>query len=380
MIPNQPAATLDLDAKLKMDLLYKLSKKISSTQDSSALLEQIIRMTQKTLGASAASILLFKDNEQELYFEAASGPAEKSLKSVIIDTQYSIAGHVARTGKPLIVNNVTRNPNFHAGIDKLTGFVTNSLICAPLMVQQKIIGVLEVLNKLDGSDFTDSDLEALVAVGVTSAMAIENDRLRQSVLSNYKNTLITLIELIDAKDPYTKGHSQRVKELTLLACSSLSFSPSELDIIEYASLLHDIGKISIDSQILNKPGELTTLEWSIVKKHPSIGANLLKKIPLLEKAGDAVLYHHEKYDGSGYPHGLKGDAIPLAARIISVADAFDTMTTSRSYRQALSLEDSVQEIKKKTGTHFCPVAVQAFISGLKRQAPGVTANQSRVQN
>ena len=364
MATTESTSSFKLETKAKLDLIYKVSKKIGSIPRMAQLLEQIIEMTQKALHASAASILLIHNNEHELFFETASGPVEKVLRYVKVNTQNSIAGQVLRTGKPVIVNDVNKNRNFLRNIDEFTGFITKSLICVPLVTYHKTIGVLEVLNKLDGSDFDESDMHVVVPVATTAAMAIENTRLHQTILDAYKNTIVTLAETIDAKDPYTRGHSQRVMKLTLLAGSSLLLSAEEIETLEYASILHDIGKIVIDSQILNKPDSLTPSEWNIMREHPAIGANLLKKIPFLEKASKLVLHHHERYDGTGYPDRLKGEEIPLGARLIAVADAFDTITTSRSYRAALDIEYAARELKNSADTQFCPVAVKALISGL----------------
>jgi putative nucleotidyltransferase with HDIG domain len=356
---------LELDTKAKLELLYKVSEKIGSVPRMERLLQQIIEMTQKALHASAASILLFHHNTQELFFESASGPVEKELKHVKVNTKNSIAGQVLRTGRPLIVNDVNKNKNFLKVVDDFTGFVTRSIICVPLVTYHKTIGVLEVLNKLDGSNFDESDMLVLVPVAVTAAMAIENTRLHQTVLVAYKNTIATLAGAIDAKDPYTCGHSQRVTQLALLTGPSLLDSAEEMETLEYASILHDIGKIVVDSRILNKPDDLTPSEWNIIREHAATGANLLNKIPFLEKASQLVRYHHERYDGKGYPEGLAGEEIPVGARIIAVADAFDTMTTSRPYGRALSAECALKEIKKGAGSQFCPVAVKAFISSYR---------------
>ena len=293
--------TIEFDATTKLDLIYQLSKKIGSVPELPLLLEQIIEMTQKTLRASAASILLFRENGQDLYFEAATGPVGKEIKSVKINAQNSIAGQVIQTGKPVIVNNVKDSPYFGGSTDETTGFITKSLICAPLVTRQKTIGVLEVLNKLDGTDFNESDTLLLVTVAVTAAMAIENTRLHQTLLDAYENTVLTLVEIIDAKDPYTRGHSQRVMQYSLFAAPALSLSPEKTELLKYAGIFHDVGKIAVDSQILNKPGRLTASEWNIIKEHPAIGANIVKKIPFLEKASQIVLHHHEWYNGAGYP-------------------------------------------------------------------------------
>jgi len=354
--------------KARLELVYEVSKKVGSVPRMTQMLEQVIKMTQQTLNASAASILLFRDSDQELYFEVASGPVGKVLRQVKLNTQYGIAGQVARTGKPLIVNDVSRSANFHKMIDDTTGFATKSLVCAPLIVHRKILGVIEVLNKRDGSEFGEQDLEAVVSVATTAAMAIENTRLHQTVLEAYKNTITALAAAIDAKDPYTCGHSQRVKEYSLLAGTYLSFSAEELETLEYAGILHDVGKIAIDSQILNKPGPLTSSEWKIMREHSIIGADLLMEIPFLEKASELVLCHHERYDGKGYPNGAKGEDIPLGARLIAVADAFDTITTDRAYRPAMSVDAAVKELHNCAGSQFCPVAVKAFISGLHLNA------------
>src|SRR4030042_1947031 len=200
------------DNKERLGLNYEVNRKIGSLTGLPQILEQIIRMTQLTLDAAAASILLFRNSDQELYFEAASGPVGKALRQVKLNTQYGIAGQVARTGKPLIVNDVSRSTNFHKMIADTTGFSTKSLVCAPLSVNHKILGVIEVLNKQDGSMFGEPDLEAVVSVATTAALAIENTRLHNTVLEAYKNTITALAVAIDAKAPYTRGHSQRVME------------------------------------------------------------------------------------------------------------------------------------------------------------------------
>ena len=343
---------------------YRIPRKAVGVSPMTQLLEHIIQMTQRTLNVSAASILLFRDNDYELFFEAVSGPVGRALKKVKLDTQYGIAGQVARTGKPLIVNDVSRSESFHKSIDNTTGFSTKSLICAPLTANSQILGVIEVLNKLDGSDFNELDLEAVVSVAVTSALAIENTRLHQVISDAYKITISVMADAVDAKDPHTRGHSRRVMEYALLVGKSLSMSDEELEAIEYAGILHDIGKMAIDTRILQKPGELTPEEWEIIREHPVIGADILKEVPFLEKAGELVMCHHERYDGKGYPAGLKGEDIPFGARLLAVANAFDAMTTSRAYRVATSVEQGIRELKDRSGSQFCPVAVGAFISSL----------------
>jgi HD-GYP domain-containing protein (c-di-GMP phosphodiesterase class II) len=359
------AGSMEEENNTRLETIFELNRRERSLTRIPQMLEQVIKMTQQTLNASAASILLFRDNNQELYFEAASGPVGKALHQVKLDTQYGIAGQVARTGKPLIVNDVSRSTNFHKMIDDTTGFTTKSLVCAPLSVNNQILGVMEVLNKRDGTIFGEQDLDALVSVAAMTAMAIENTRTHQTILEAYKKTIKAMAAAIDAKDKFTKGHSLRVMEYIVKAGAVLCLGAEELELLEYAGMMHDIGKIAIDSSILNKPGPLTPAEWEIIHKHPETGADLCMEIPFLEKASEIVLCHHEKYDGEGYPNGYKGEDIPLGSRLLAVAEAFDTMTTDRSYRAAMSVEAAVKELNNYAGSQFCPVAVKALISALR---------------
>jgi HD-GYP domain-containing protein (c-di-GMP phosphodiesterase class II) len=364
-LPNLVASPVELENKARLEPVYGVSKKIRSSPRMTQMLEQVIKTAQKTLNIKAASILLFGDNEEELFFEVASGPVGRVLRQVKLNTRYGIAGQVARTGKALIVNDVVRSEKFHKMIDDTTGFQTRSLICAPLMVRQKILGVIEALNKSDDSEFGEQDLEAVVSMATTTAMAIENTRQYQVILDAFRNTISALAATIDAKDPYAGGHSHRVMEYTLMTAAHFALSPEEMDTLHNAAVLHDIGKIEIDSCILGKPGPLTPAEWEIIHQHPAAGASLLGEITFMEKARELVLYHHERYDGKGYPEGLKGEEIPLGARLIAIADAFDTMTTGRSYCPAVTIDQALKEIQNNAGSQFCPVAVTAFISGLR---------------
>ncbi|MFC1964103.1 HD domain-containing phosphohydrolase [Chloroflexota bacterium] len=356
--------TIEVDYRL--NLLYEVGRKIASSSQLKQLVERITRMTQQALKASASSVLLFDDGRQELLFKVAEGRARKQLKRVKLSTENGIAGWVARHGKPLIVNDVANDERFHQGIDQITGFATRSIICVPLIAHRRVIGVIEVLNKLDGSNFSGQDLEVLVSVASTSAMLIENVNLQENLLNSYKSTIKALAAAIDAKDPYTCGHSQRVMEYALLGGNSLALLGTDLEVIEYAGILHDIGKIGIADNILIKPGPLTDEEWETMRQHPLIGANILNEIPFLAKVKDIILYHHERYDGKGYPGRLRGEHIPMGARLLSVADTFDTITTDRSYRAARSTDYALEELHRCSGTQFCPVAVDAFISALEK--------------
>jgi HD-GYP domain-containing protein (c-di-GMP phosphodiesterase class II) len=360
------AGIVEHDPRLK--LLYEVGLQVGSVSENRQWVEQITQMTQKTMRAAASSVLLLDEKKEELVFEIAEGEAGAVLKQVRMSIHSGIAGWVARNGKPLMVNDVKKDRFWNKDIDKSTGFITRSIMCAPLLAHNKMIGVLEVLNKLDGSDFTEQDLETLVSVASSAAISIENSRLQQSVIDGCKSTIKALAATIDAKDPYTCGHSQRVVEYALLGGVSLSLSRGELEVIEYAGILHDVGKIGIPDYILAKPGQLTDEEYRIIRKHPIISANIIDAVPFLEAAKKLILHHHERYDGLGYPDGLEGDEVPIGAYLLAVADTFDAITTDRPYRAALSIQHAIAELHRSSGTQLCPIAVDAFVSAIKRKS------------
>ena len=347
----------------KLNLFYSIGKTVITETGLPNLLNQIALKAQKTLKSSASSILLVDEQTGELFFEAATGEVGGILAKSRMKVKSGIAVCVANTCRPLIVNDVIQDRRFDGSVDKVSGFSTESILCVPLLIGGKSIGVIEVINKQSGAVFNDTDLELLAAMASTAALAIDNARVHQVALKAYLDTIKMLSETIDAKDPYTQGHSQRVAKYASMAGKSLSLPATELQTIEYAGLLHDVGKVAIDEAILRKPARLTPEEWEIMLTHPQVGASIIADIPFLKKVKTYVLHHHERYDGTGYPVRLEGENIPLGARLLSVADSFDTMTTDRPYRAALSIDFALAEVRKCTGTQFCPVAVEAFISG-----------------
>ncbi|MFC1961629.1 HD domain-containing phosphohydrolase [Chloroflexota bacterium] len=375
----KPAAATEQEVqscKAQLEFLYDLAQKASSYADVRKLIEQILEIIQHMVQASASSLLLVDEEKSELYFQAVSGDAAHKVKQTSIDLNSGIAGWVARNGTAVIANNVSEDPRFNAGIDQTTGFVTESIIALPLVRGQKVIGVIEVLNKNDGKGFTEPDLNTLKGLAATEALillvsmtatAISNVELRQVLLNDYKNTTETLVTASESRDPYSYGHSQRVRKYALMAAKQLSFSEEEMELIEMGALLHDIGKISIRDVTLNRMGGLTPEDQYNIQKHPLKGANIVSSVPFLEELTPIILYHHEWYDGSGYPERLKGENIPIGARLVAVAEAFDAMTTEHSHRPAMSAEDAITELVKGAGKQFCPVSVEAFVKAWKNQ-------------
>lgn len=348
--------------KTSIYLLDKIWSKIGSDKQANSLIGGVTRITRRALNASAAGLFLVNEESEELILKFASGRMQKQPVRFKIDTQSGIPGWVARVGRAVVTNAVVGNPRYSRLSNKVYGFVTKSLICVPLIVHRKVIGVIEVANKASQPDFSQQDLQILIGVANTVALTIENVRLNECLQEYYKSTVNALVSLADAKEITGCGHSKRVAEYALKAANWLSL-PAELkQSIEYAAILHDIGKLAIPDAILNKPSNLTDQEREIMCQHPQIGHNLIKGIPFLEQASYLVLYHHERFDGTGYPCHVKGRAIPIGARLIAVADAFDNMTTSHAYRDALDIKQALIELNRHVRTQFCPVAIKAFFA------------------
>jgi len=348
--------------KMSTEIQQKIHAKIRKISRVSRLIKEILLLSQHAVKAQASSIILVDDKTGKLYFDIAEGTAKNTLKALAFDPETSIAGWVAANRKPLIVNDVSSDKRWNRSIDDRTGFKTRSILCVPLITHRKLIGVIEVLNKLDGESFTREDLAMLNSVASTAAVSIENTKLIQQVENGYKATIKALAAAIDAKDPYTAGHSQRVADLAVLTGKKLRFNDADMETLEYAAILHDVGKIGISDSILGKPTRLSDEEWQVMKQHPTIGANIVKDIEFLMTAQRLIGYHHEKYDGTGYPSGIDGQVMPVGAMVIAIADAYDAMTTARAYRPAMDIDYALKEIENGAHSQFSPLVIKAFLS------------------
>ncbi len=359
----------------RLELLYEVAEKVSSVSEVSKLIAEILSITQRMLRASAASLFLIDRGSNELYVQGVGSGVVNEPRQLRLDPRSGIVGWVARQARPMIANDAIRDSRFNKDIDGVAGSTSRSILAVPVVRGRRVIGVLEMLNKTDRSPFNEQDLrllvelvstEALILLVSMAATAITNIELSQSALDGCKSTVETLVTAADARELCAGSHSKRVQKYALLAAACLPLSSEELQAIEFGALLHDIGKIGVNESILRKSAPLTDEEWYIIRKHPVRGATIVGQIPHLEKSRQIVLHHHERYDGTGYPEGLKGEDIPIGARLVAVAGAFDAMTVDHSYRAALSRDEAMRELVAGMGTQFCPVAVQAFISGLRK--------------
>jgi HD-GYP domain-containing protein (c-di-GMP phosphodiesterase class II) len=352
----------ELKKKIKsLETLVDASLIFSSTLDIDTLLDLILQKAEEVMEAEASSVFRIDEEKKELYFMTARGVKGKEVKEIRVPMGKGIVGWVAENKKPLLVADVTKDKRWFKGVDKKTKFVTRSILAVPLFVKGKIIGVAEVLNKKGNRKFNQDDLEMYSALGNQIAIAIENASLYMELDELFLSSIRAIVEAIDAKDPYTKGHSARVVEYSLLIGNGLDLDKETTKELEVSAILHDVGKIGIPDRILTKPGRLNDEEFGYMKKHPEFGAEIVEPIGKLKKLMPNILHHHERYDGNGYPSGLKAKKIPLFARIIAIADSFDAMTSDRPYRPRLNIEIAFKELKDNSGTQFDPRLARIFL-------------------
>ena len=247
--------------------------------------------------------------------------------------------------------------------DYLAGEMQYSIVGIPLVKNGDYLGGM-VISGTDSEGIRESQFQALLAFAPYLLPLFESAVLQEILLSNYLDAIETLAVALEAKDKYTRGHSNMVCAYAVAVARKMGFDPATLQAIEIGSMMHDIGKIGVPDEILNKPGKLTREEFEIVKRHPVIGEETLKPMqhPLFEIPRRIVRWHHEQIDGKGYPDGLRGDEIPIEARITFVADAFEAMTSDRPHRKALSHEQAFEELRRNAGTQFDAEVVEVLIS------------------
>lgn len=241
-------------------------------------------------------------------------------------------------------------------------------VCAPLLVRDKAIGVISVASSRKGEAYGREDMDLFGNFTAQAAVALENTRLYDKLQDTYLGAIASLAAAIEARDPYTVGHSARVTQYAVAIAESMGLSTEEVEDLRLAGLLHDLGKIGVPDSILNKAGRLSDEEYQAIKMHPVLSMRIIEPLPHLGNIIPIIYHHHERYDGNGYMDGKVGTGIPLGARIIAVADSYEAMTSDRPYRKALSREEAVAELSRNAGTQFDPEVVEHFLALLERSA------------
>ncbi|MBN1822940.1 MAG: HD domain-containing protein [Endomicrobiales bacterium] len=346
---------------------------INSSIKLDTVLEDLMGVAKDITESEAASVLLLE--EGRLCFIAASGGRDSAIKKVYLDKKEGVAGWIIENKKPVLIRDVSRDARFSSRADRQSGFKTRSIIGVPLKIEDEVIGVVEAVNKRNKKEFGNNDIRLLSSLSASAAMAINKARLYRDLNDLFLATIRAMANAIEAKDPYTRGHSERIRDFSMVIAREMGLSEQELKDIEISALLHDVGKIGVPEAVLSKQGKLTETEAWEMMKHPAIGSEMLCGIKQLKNAIPGIRHHQERYDGKGYPDRLKGRDIPLFARIIAVADTFDAMTSDRPYRSALSDLEAIKEIELCAGIQFDGACVDAFVSGYKKGA--ITSQKMR---
>lgn len=344
----------------RLSLMFEVAGRIASSLDLKELLPVIMKDATRVMDAEASSLMLVDEETGDLVFEVALGTKGDEIKSIRVPRGQGLAGWVAEHGMTQLVPDVDKDPR----IKKLTNLDMRSMLCSPLTQQNKVIGIVQVINRLDapGLRFTEEDIPIFEAFADQSATAVSQARLYQDTVDLFDNMIRVSAAALDARDPYTQGHSMRVTEFGLAIAEEVGLSELELKDLRLAGLLHDFGKIGVRDNVLLKPGKLDDLEYAEMKKHPVIGYEAFKAVKQLKNSLPGIRHHHERMDGRGYPDGLKEEDIPQQGRILAVADCLDAMTSNRAYRPGFEDQRALQMISETAGTQHDPRMVGALMA------------------
>ena len=346
--------------------LMGVGNAINSSLGPKRVLEEVMD-TLIALMRAERGFLMLRESDGELSVQIARGIDHIQLDEEGFAFSKTIVHKVAETGDVVLTTNAQNDPRFGAQMS-VAAYQLRSILCAPLKIKDNLIGVIYVDNRAHSGIFREDDLGLISAFANQAAVAIDNARLfknlqdaNEELERAYQATLEGWVRALDLRDKETEGHTQRVTILTGRLARMLGVQGDDLVHITRGALLHDIGKMGIPDGILLKPGKLTEEERALIQKHPVYAYEMLHPIEFLHPAMDIPYCHHEKWDGTGYPRGLKGEQIPFAARIFPIVDVWDALISDRPYRKGLPREEVLQRLQADSGRHFDPQVVDAFI-------------------
>ncbi|SHI59272.1 HDIG domain-containing protein [Malonomonas rubra DSM 5091] len=349
----------------RLSTLYEMGLVINSTMELKNLFHLLLEKALESLHADVGYILLYDKVNNTLRIGDVIGvpigffDPEMSIKLI----QGGVSHWVIENREPLLIKRIEDAREF-SRMSKL-GFARDTVICAPLFTQDEVIGTITIANRRDESLFYEEDLEILSTIAAQASVAIKNARLYEEQQSTYLSTVQALVSAIEASDPYTRGHSERVTRYSVALAHKLNLNESAFRDLEQAAILHDIGKIGIDDSLLHKVETLSLDDVDRLRQHPLIGMRILEPIHFMARVREVIGQHHERFDGSGYPLGITGQHLLLESRILAVADSFDAMTSDRPYRNAMPTSVAISEIEANSGTQFDPEVAKAFVELVK---------------
>ncbi len=345
----------------EVNTLNRVMEDFSSTDSSYGIFNKVVDLGVEELNADKVFFHLYSDQDKSLVLVASSdiGLGTHEINSLfgsdVSDSAQKFILDVAgeENPNPCLVANPAKNGRLDD--------VVRSLMVVPLKIREKIFGIASAFSFSEDKVFNEKDIYYMNFITQKAASAIENIALYENIYENLFSTLYAFVAALEARDLYTRKHSTRVAKYAHKIAAEMGCTEEELDIINFAGCLHDIGKIGIRDDILLKPGPLTAEEFEKIKEHPVIGADIVSKLGLWDREMEIIRHHHERFDGKGYPDGLKGKQIPKLARILSVADSFDAMASDRAYRKKMEHSKIIVIIQENSGSQFDPEAVDAFL-------------------
>ena len=364
--------TDELERRLEyLQALFTLDRAITGSLDLDLIFKVLLQLVNDQLHIGAASVLLYHDDDRSMEFAGGTGFRIHTCRPIYSCEELSFVNQVMSTGQPVSVLDL------RAEISKFPEFLSPQILLdqegfktyygVPLKAKGRLLGVLEIFYR-EKVEYDDTAMDFLLALADQAAIAISQAKLfdemqeaNQALIVAYDETIEGWALALEMRDNETQGHSWRVTELVVELAKRMGVSGVDLDYLKRGAILHDIGKMGVPDRILHKPGKLTPDEWEIMKKHPEYGYQMLLNIDFLRDSLDIPLYHHERWDGTGYPEGLKGLDIPLSARIFAIIDVWDAVTNDRPYHAAWSHEETLDHIRAQEGKHFDPDVVRNFL-------------------
>ncbi len=362
----------DLDKRsVFIEQVNKIALSINATLDLNKLVAKICLYAKSLTGAEEALVYLKKEgpSEEPMVHSSSEGACCKQPYELPF-----LTGLFAGTEQARFLSGCETDGLGGGRTDGQQAGVWRNLLAVPFASKKNGIGGIAVMNKTTAEGFVEEDADLLKALGHQAANAVENAKLVTEQKAMLMDTITALAAAVDAKDAYTHNHSRKVSLYARAIAEVLGLQEDEMEILQRAALLHDIGKIAIPEAILNKPDRLTRDEFETMKTHPMCGVRILENIKEMESIIEGIRYHHERHDGNGYPEGLRGEGIPRMARILAVADTYDAITSDRPYRKGPGHEFACEEIQRGSGTQFAPEVVEAFLnSTICRGRPSASA-------
>jgi len=350
---------------------YQFLKGLTKGQTLEGTLQAVVDFVAHTLSSERVSVMLCESDQ--LTIRASRGVPEDVVRSTSVPVGSGIAGRVFETGWPVYVTDRSEAGGESAVDSPYSVFASVPLLLAPMSVAGQPLGIINVTNRLEDKPLTHREMMFLSHTAEAASIAISSHQERRRREEANFATVKSLVLAVEAKDKYTRGHSERVALRSVQVAKILGLQPAEIDDLERGAIMHDVGKIGVPESIIHKPSKLTEDEFEQIRLHPAVGEHIVSQLAFMAGSLHAIRSHHERLDGGGYPDGLRGDEVPLFARIVGAADAYDAMTSERPYRRPMSRADAVAELQRCSGTQFDPDCVAALAQVVQHEDLGAVA-------